>query len=240
MAKRVGIYKAITSIYEEKLKHLTLYTEQDIRQLSIENRWKGKGTKDEPYIVESTEGFDKEIRIKKPKLFLYIKNLDLQHIMLENCDGFIVEKCNFKTLVLSSCKNFKITGCSVDDFSMDNSNRNYIKNCTITNISNFIFSRKNIFEDCTIKEEIIDAITKRTMLVNFIAKSIPFTILTLGLVLSYLIVDLLVFSKTLKLFNLVGIIIVGIIFVFGLIIWIIVLLTKKRPPPLNKLISDKS
>ncbi|MFX0041362.1 MAG: hypothetical protein ACFE8L_00490 [Candidatus Hodarchaeota archaeon] len=236
MAKIVGIYKAITNIYEEKLEHLTLYTEQEIRKLAIENRWKGKGTKDELYIVESTNGFDKEIRIKKSKLSLYIKNLDFQYVMFENCDGFILEKCNFKTLVLSSCKNFEITGCSIDDFSMDNSNRNHIKNCTITNVSTFIFSRNNNFEDCTIRKDIVDATIKRTMLINFIVKSIPFTILTLGLVLSYLIVDLLVFSKTLELVNLMGIISVGIVFIFGLVTWIIVLLNKRHPP--KKIISE--
>lgn len=130
-------------------------------------------------------------------------------------------------------------GCSVDDFSIDNSNRNHIKNCVINNISTFIFSRNNSFEDCEVKKDIVDATIRRTMLINFIAKSIPFMILTLGLVLSYFIVDLLVFSKKLELFNLMGIIVIGIVFVFVLITWIIVLLSKKEPPPLNKIISDK-
>jgi len=235
MVKRVGIYKAITNIYEEKLKHLTLYTEQEIRKLAIENRWKGRGTKDEPYMVESTEGFDNEIRIKKPKLYLNIKNLDFQYVMFENCHSFILEKCNFKTLVLSSCKNFEIKGCTVGDLSMEDSNRNHLKNCTIKNINTFFFSRKNTFEDSTVKKN--DAIIKRTMLITLIAKLIPFTILALSLALFYLVIDTIFFSDNFEVYNLVGIILIGIIFIFGLVTWIIVLLTKRHPP--KKISSDK-
>jgi len=221
MAKRVGIYKALTGYYEEKLKHLTLYTEQEIRQLAIENRWKGKGTKDEPYIVKSTEGFDKEIRIKKPNLYLCFKTIDFQYIMFEVCDGFILEKCNFKTLVLSSCKNFKIIECSFGDFSMRNSNRNHIKNCTITNISTFLFSRKNNFEDCKIIDDVVNAITKRTMLITSFAKTIPFLILTLGLALAYLVIDTLFFSKKDELINLWALFQLG---VFLHLVWFLGLL----------------
>ena len=205
--------------------------------MAVQLNWKGDGSEINPFIVESTNGLVQAFRIKNSNLFISLKNCTLDHVIFDRCKNLLISQSSFNQLVLMTCSNFIIDNCAISDLTIWTSKRNHLRNCSISKISTHLWSRKNIYEDCQLGDESIDAITKGTVPVTSVAKIIPFIILTLGLALSYLIFDALVFPKKFELIDLIGIIIVGSVFIFGVLSWIIVLLTKKHLP--NKIISEK-
>ncbi len=141
------------------------YSENDIYQKAISEQWSGKGTSEDPFIIESSHSFPHQTLLKDSALFILVKNCTFKYLALKRCKHVRFEGCVFAVLQLLKCSEIIITNCtfkmrldlitSHDSYIRDSlipflrfgkSYKNHFKACTITQIANH-FSRANIFED---------------------------------------------------------------------------------------------
>jgi len=148
-----------------KLSSNTTYSEEDIYQKAINEKWIGNGTSEEPFIIESSHSFSDSSVIKNTSLHILIRNCEFNLLSLRKCKNFKFERCEFEVLGLSKCSEMSVKNCSFKhsleirfghNLQIQNSHipflifsmcyENYFKTCTIAKIFNY-FSRANIFEN---------------------------------------------------------------------------------------------
>lgn len=148
-----------------KLSSYTKYSENDLYQKAMDEKWAGNGTYENPFIVESNYSLSDKSIIKNTSLHILIRNCEFDFLTFKRCKNIKFEGCTFDVLGLSKCSEIKIKECSfkhsleiryghnlqIQDshipfliFSM--CYENHFKTCTITKIYNY-FSRANIFEN---------------------------------------------------------------------------------------------
>lgn len=154
-----------------KLSSYTHYSETDIYQKAVNEKWIGNGTSENPFIIESTHSLSDKSVIKNTSLYILIKNCTFKSLILKKCKNLKFEGCTFEVLALSKCSRITLDNCSfktnlelryshnlyIQDshipfliFSMCYENR--FKTCTINRIYNH-FSRANIFENIDTPED---------------------------------------------------------------------------------------
>ena len=153
-----------------KLTSYTRYSEDDINQKAIDEKWVGNGTSEDPFVIESTHSLSDQSIIKS-SLHILIKNCTFKTIFLKRCKNLEFEGCSFEYLALSKSSGIIISNCSFKEtlelryshtlgihdsqipfliFSMCYENR--FNSCTITKIYNY-FTRANIFENINAPED---------------------------------------------------------------------------------------
>lgn len=103
----------------EKKKKTFRYSEQDLKRLSVEHKWKGNGTENDPFIIESSHPFSKDdiISIKDSRLNIQFK------------------KCQFDSIKIKKCSNLNFQECQIENLTFNRSSNSSISNCKIKNVS---------------------------------------------------------------------------------------------------------
>jgi len=154
-----------------KLSSNTNYSENDLYQKAINEKWVGNGTSENPFIIENTHSLPDHSIIKSSSLHILIKNCTFKMISFKSCKNIKFEGCSFEYAALSKCSRINLGNCSFKEtlelryshnlciqdshipfliFSM--CYENHFKTCTITRIFN-AFSRANIFENIDAPED---------------------------------------------------------------------------------------
>ncbi|MFW9873745.1 MAG: hypothetical protein ACFFG0_11625 [Candidatus Thorarchaeota archaeon] len=142
----------------------------ELKRISIENKWSGKGTEDSPYIIESSfESYLEHFTFINSSFFHFIfrncqfKNIVLhlercQYLAFENCtfskeviigdsNELLLKDCSFSDkITLTRCHDIKIELCSIIYLELDLSHNNFIKKCRIAKLYNYL-SRGNSLEN---------------------------------------------------------------------------------------------
>ena len=104
--------------------------------------WKGKGTQNEPIVINDRIDLPLNIRFMTGDLYIHIRNIDINILILENCQNIIVEDSILSKIKILRCNNVIIRENLIRDmkifFSSDNiieKNRIY----TIINLRSFTY-----------------------------------------------------------------------------------------------------
>ena len=104
--------------------------------------WKGKGTQNEPIVIDDRIDLPLNIRFMTGDLYIHIRNIDINIIVLENCQNIILEDSILSKIKLIKCNNIIIRENLIRDmkifFGRDNiieKNRIY----TILNLHSSIY-----------------------------------------------------------------------------------------------------
>lgn len=168
------------------------FTERDLLNIAQEQKWEGLGTKDNPYIIESTEGLPRALIISKSLLNLSFKNCKLNRMRFKTCQNISFDGCELYTLVLSKCSrievknvhfnralvlkdcnNINIDYCAIPFLDMYLTFESSFKHCSIDEIDSS-FSRGNLFEENEIPEPILTILKKEGLNITQIAILISF------------------------------------------------------------------
>lgn len=102
--------------------------------------WKGKGTQNEPFVIDDRIDLPLNIRFLTGDLYIHIRNIDINILILENCQNIIVEDSILSKIKIVKCNNVIIRENLIRDmkifFGRDNiieKNRVY----TILNLRSF-------------------------------------------------------------------------------------------------------
>ncbi len=102
--------------------------------------WKGKGTHNEPIVIDDRIDLPLNIRFMTGDLYIHIRNIDINILVLENCQNIIVEDSILSKIKVIKCNNVVIRKNLIRDmkifFGRDNiieKNRIY----TILNLRSF-------------------------------------------------------------------------------------------------------
>ena len=132
--------------------------------------FKGRGTRDDPIIIEPAENIPQSFDIRDLDLFINIRNCELQALSIDSCQNIKLENCIFKIILLKNCLGIdlksirltkylklgdclriKIEDCIIKNLSIYHYNFNVIKNCVINKIKE-VRSKENVFESIKIPE----------------------------------------------------------------------------------------
>lgn len=162
---------------------VTKLNEKGIQIRAKEFKWKGNGTKDEPFVIDSLRGISPQFWIKKSHVFIHLKNCNFTYICLVRAQNIIIENCT-GDVYLHHCQDIKIENCDIPVFKLNYSFNNALNNCSIDYADNH-FSRANQFQNNKIPPQFIKSITEGTYkeLYTSIFKFLPLVLL---FVISYL------------------------------------------------------
>jgi hypothetical protein len=159
-----------------------IYYEYDLKQFALEKNWLGQGTKERPYIIESSQSLPliSPTIISSQFLYLQFKNCNFENknINFDRCKNLKIEDCKFNNIVFSNsseiilkncsfsnkitlrrCQNATIEQCNILSLELDLSFNNYIKRCRITKLFNYL-SRGNTLENNDIPQIYIKSFIK--------------------------------------------------------------------------------
>jgi len=175
---------------------LQIESNQQIRKIAKSRKWKGKGSKADPFIIESTEIIFRYIQFTYINLYVVIKNTEIIGLELNRCQNFLIINCKVNNLNLSACSHIKITksilygttklkNCNLS--TMKNSTvyylilqqcfNNSIQGCKIPRIKNKL-SRANQFSNNELSEENKEKLTH--FLSSYYLSFVIFSIIYLG------------------------------------------------------------
>ena len=89
------------------------FTENDLRNMALENNWKGTGTKEDPLIIDSSNDLPQELQILNSSLYI------------------LLERCNINNLSLTGSQNITVSGCELDLHHVVKSSDCIVKNSLI-------------------------------------------------------------------------------------------------------------
>lgn len=143
---------------------LTRYSEKYLLQKALDNEWTGKGTTEDPYIIENKHPFPPQSIIKDTAIHINIKNCTFEILTLNRCKNIRFYACTFEVLELRKCSDILIGNCSFKvKLDLTRSRKvqtsdslipllflflcyeNHFKKCAISRVHNH-FSRGNTFE----------------------------------------------------------------------------------------------
>lgn len=75
--------------------------------------WKGKGTQNEPYVIENGENMILDLTARTGDIYIHISNLSFANLTLVNCQNILITNCTIYSLHLGGCKNVIIRDCSL-------------------------------------------------------------------------------------------------------------------------------
>jgi len=114
---------------------LKIYGENELDIHVVENGWKGNGTKESPFIIESRANIEDTIKIKNITRFLHIKNCDFHSINLRNCKNIAIENNKIQYLDLFNCSKIIINNNKIFFVEILHSPENVIQNNDLTEIA---------------------------------------------------------------------------------------------------------
>ena len=120
----------------------------DDRIYEIELECEGQGTEKAPIIINSSLLLPKEFEIFESKLYIKIKNCNLEYLGLFYCKNIIIENSTFNYLGLYNSTNIIIRESNPKSTTINLSDSCSVYDSTINRLI-LNYSHNNIFTDCT-------------------------------------------------------------------------------------------
>lgn len=114
--------------------------------------FKGNGTQEDPYVIDSTVELPEEVFITNVDVFVLIKSREIKLLELIKCKKIIVKDCKFTKLTLSKCRGLSILNSDINTLTVIRSKDIKFKKCKIS----ILFRHRNKmikFSDSNIKKE---------------------------------------------------------------------------------------
>ena len=109
--------------------------------------WKGKGTQNEPIIIDDSIDLPLNVRFMTGDLYIHIRNIDINVLVLDNCQNIIVEDSILSKIKLVKCNNVIIRENLIRDMKIFFGRDNIIEKNRIyglLNLSSFTYLALNI------------------------------------------------------------------------------------------------
>ncbi|KKL19680.1 hypothetical protein LCGC14_2463060, partial [marine sediment metagenome] len=128
------------------------YSKNDIYQMAVNEQWSGKGTSEEPFIIESDNSLPLRSIIKDSSFFIVVRNSTFISLALNKCKNIRFERCIFEVLQLINCSDIIINQCSFKlRLDLIRSHNSCNQNSFIPFLS-FAMSYENRFKTCRITQ----------------------------------------------------------------------------------------
>jgi len=148
---RKNIYFPLMGFKE--LKELgDTYSEDRIKQLAIELKWKGTGTSNDPVIIDGSKELPQRIMISNSSAFINIVNCQFVSIIVDTCQNISFDKCSFEILGILRSSNIVVNQSSISLLGLGQSSKNHFKECTIAKGFN-LNNQSNVFTDCVFNKK---------------------------------------------------------------------------------------
>jgi hypothetical protein len=98
--------------------------------------WKGKGTQNEPFVIDDRIDLPLNIRFMTGDLYIHIRNIDINILVLENCQNIIVEDSILSKIKILKCNNVIIRENLIRDMKIFFGRDNIIEKNRIYSILN--------------------------------------------------------------------------------------------------------
>ncbi|KKM13182.1 hypothetical protein LCGC14_1718840 [marine sediment metagenome] len=148
--RKGDIYFKLMGIKE--LKELgDTYSEDQIKQLAIELKWKGTGTSNDPLIIDNRE-LPQRIMISNSSMFINIMNCQFVNIIVDTCQNITFDKCSFEILGILGSSNILVNQSSISLLGIGQSSNNHFNECTITEGFN-LNNKSNVFAGCVFNKK---------------------------------------------------------------------------------------
>ncbi|MFX1488508.1 MAG: hypothetical protein ACFFBI_05130 [Promethearchaeota archaeon] len=113
---------------------------------------KGKGTEEDPVIIEPSEDLPKSFKIKNSNLFIIVRDCTLRALNFDSCKNVKLENCEFIQSTLVKCSNFRIINLTyTKKLKLNFSNDIIIEDCNIKRLDIYR-SNSNVIRDCNISK----------------------------------------------------------------------------------------
>lgn len=165
----------------------------DYRQLS---QSKGKGTLEDPYVIEPSERLPQHLQIRDSLYFVHFKNCNFNKLILKKCKNVKIIDCTSEVLQLDNCYNMQIRrsrfstllymrkcfnnnidGCSITLFDLIRSHENIIENCEISKAQNQ-YSSGNTFKNIQIPDKQKDHLLKNKLTIKILLMVMSLVLIT--------------------------------------------------------------
>ena len=173
-------------------------TGEEIALLAREKDWKGTGTKENPFIIDSQEGLPQKLFIKSSDLFIKFNNFKFEVLELYKCHNITFNECKFKKLSLRRSGNIMAKDSNISKLNLIGSKNNLFKRCNIERGINSN-TRENTFESCEVGDDFKKSLLEsglNPLLLSWVKFFLPFTILALATYIIFYDLNSLKFELT--------------------------------------------
>ncbi|MFX0024219.1 MAG: hypothetical protein ACFE9S_17970 [Candidatus Hermodarchaeota archaeon] len=139
------------------------YSEQGLQNLANDQIWKGKGTENDPFVIENANILGQAFSIKKCSLHISFIDCNFDHAQFDSCKNIMLKNCTFETLLLKNSMKFEINNCFVSDLKLSRIKEISFCKTVIIGVSTKFKSKNIIFEDCQINNEFINYILRKQL-----------------------------------------------------------------------------
>lgn len=137
----------------KELKELgDMYSEDQIKQLAIELKWKGTGTSNDPLIIDNNRELPQRIMISNSRVFINIVNCQFVSIIVDTCQNITFDKCSFEILGVLRSSKIIVNQSSISLLGLGQTSKSCFKECTITEGFN-LCNQSNVFTDCVFNKK---------------------------------------------------------------------------------------
>jgi len=156
----IGMAAAIVRVSQLELK----INDQILTKNELLEKYQGKGTEDDPILIQSQKFQTDTIEIQNSSLFIVVSNCEFDRAFYVKCKNITIEKCTFNECNFGKCSEIRIKNslvnrllglfhyrdmllkeCTIQKFKLSYSHKNRIESCNIDQIS-YKVSRENLFE----------------------------------------------------------------------------------------------
>ena len=119
------------------------FNESNIIEFQKKLNWSGKGTKDDPIIIESVKGLKELLRFSKIRSYIIIRNITLCELKIRYCKNISIQNCNIYYFWIEFCHDITVKSSSIVHFNVE-----FSKNCIFSNNN---LDKSSIFNAYTLK-----------------------------------------------------------------------------------------
>ncbi len=143
------------------LNEIIFYSEQGLQNLADDQIWKGKGTENDPFIIENANILGQAFSIKKCSIYISFIECNFEHAQFDSCKNIVLKNCTFGKLVLKNSLKFEITNCFISNLKLSLIKEIFFCKSVIIGVSTKFKIKNIIFEDCQINNEFLNYILKK-------------------------------------------------------------------------------
>ncbi|MFW9818380.1 MAG: hypothetical protein ACFFE5_02125 [Candidatus Thorarchaeota archaeon] len=143
------------------LNNIIFYSQQGLQTLADDQIWKGKGTDDDPFIIENANILGQAFSIKKCSLYISFIDCNFDHAQFDSCKHISLMNCTFETLSLKNSMKFDINNCFISDLKLSGTKVINFKKTIVLDVSKKFRIKKIIFKDCQINNEFLNYILRK-------------------------------------------------------------------------------
>ena len=144
----IGMAAVIARVSQLELK----IADQILTKNELLEKYQGKGTEDDPILIQSQKYQFDPVEIRNSSLFIILRNCEIDKAFYVKCKNLFIEKCTFNKCNFGKCSNIIIKNCVVNQLlGLHQCHDMQIKQCTIQKLK-LSYCHKNMIELCNINQ----------------------------------------------------------------------------------------